>query len=202
MRRFHATAAVASLAVLLLAGPVHAAEPAPPDLAGHWVLDRGQSDDIAEKVKFAAGSQYVQGAPKWGSETLLPWGRNFDEDERLMLRDLLLEGLRVLDTMEVEQTPSEFRTIHGEDGLRVFPLTRKGTGTSVFTGEKLTRQATWKGNQLLLDAKSGKTKVKETLTLSPAGDRLTHDLHAEMDLLEHPLDLKLVYTRAGASPTP
>jgi hypothetical protein len=189
------TSAALPLALLLLSAPLlSAAEPPPPDLAGRWVLDRPASDDLAAKVKDAAGSQYVKGAKSWGSETLLPWGSD-REDERILLRDLLLDGLRVLERMEIEQTPTELRTIHGEDGLRVFYLKRKGTGTSVFTGEKLSREVRWKGNQVFLEAKSGKTKVKETLTLE-SQDRLVHELHADMELFERPLALRLVYARA------
>ena len=184
-----------ALIALVLAPAIAAGQSAPPDVSGTWVLDRASSDDIEAKVKDAAGSQYVQGAKSWGSETLLPWGSD-TEDERVLLRDLLLRGLGVLERMEIEQTASELRTIHGEDGLRVFYLQRAGTGTSVFTGQKLTRQVKWKGNQVFLDAKSGKTKVKEVLTLE-SKDRLVHELRAEMGLLERPLVLRLVYLRSA-----
>jgi hypothetical protein len=183
------------LALLALPALAAAEEPGPPALAGTWILDRAASDDVAAKVRESAGSQYVKGAKSWGSETLLPWGSD-REDERILLRDLLLDGLRVLERMEIEQTPTELRTIHGEDGLRVFYLERAGTGTGVFTGEKQSRRVRWKGNQLFLEAKSGKSKVKETLTLA-SPDRLVHELHADLKLFERPLVLKLVYARAG-----
>ena len=186
----------AVLALALLPAALALGQADPPDLSGTWVLDRAASDDVGAKVEESAGSQYVKGAPSWGSETLIPWGRD-TEDERILLRDLLLKGLRVLDRMEIEQTAAELRTIHGADGLRVFYLKRKGTGTSVFTGEKLSREVRWKGNQVFLEAKSGKSKVKEVLTLE-SNDRLVHDLNADMELLERPLVLRLVYRRSGA----
>jgi hypothetical protein len=55
----------------------------------------------------------------------------------------------------------------------------------------------WKGNQFFLEAKSGKSKVTEVLTLQ-SPDRLLHELRADMDLLEKPLVLKLVYARSAA----
>jgi hypothetical protein len=176
---------------------------APPDFSGAWKINRGLSDDAEAKVKDAAGSAYVQGAPSWASETVLPWGRKFDENERLSLREVLLGAVEGLATVEVEQTPSEIKTIHGEDAVRVFYLKREGTGSTVLTGETVRRKARWKGEQLVLESEGGKTKVVEVLTLVPSRNQLIHLLHLEMDLLKSPIDLKLVYDRdAAPSPAP
>ena len=184
--------------LVLTSSASRAAEPT--DFSGVWKINRGLSDDAAARVKDGAGSAYVQGAPSWASETFLPWGRNFDENERVMLRDVLLGAVEALATVEVEQTPAEIKIIHGEDAVRVFYLKRSGTGSSVLTGEKLARQARWKGEQLVLESKSGKTKVVEVLTLVPSRNQLIHLLHLEMDLLKSPIDLKLVYDREAAAP--
>ncbi len=54
----------------------------------------------------------------------------------------------------------------------------------------------------MLESAGGKTKVVEVLTLVPSRNQLIHLLHLEMDLLKAPIDLKLVYDRDTASPTP
>ena len=174
----------------------------PTDFSGAWRINRGLSDDAAAKVKDAAGSAYVQGAPSWASETVLPWGRKFDENERLTLREVLLGAVEGLAAMEVEQTPAEIKMIYGGDALRLFYLKRTGSGSTVLTGETVTRKARWKGEQLVLESEGGKTKVVEVLTLVPSRNQLIHLLHLEMDLLKSPIDLRLVYDRDTSSPTP
>jgi hypothetical protein len=190
-------AGAASL-LLLCAATIRAAQP--PDFSGTWKLNHAQSDDAVAKVKDAAGSEYVQGGPSWAAETVLPWGRKFNEDERVMLRDVLVGAVRGFEQVQVEQTATEIKTIHGEEGLRVFYLSRAAAGTNILTGEKVKRTAQWKGDQLLLESAGGKGTSKETLALAPGGNQLVHSLHIEMDLLKHPIDLRLVYDRAPIAP--
>jgi hypothetical protein len=187
--------AVAALGLVFLGHDTTRAA-APPDLSGLWTLNHALSDDAAAKIKEAAGSQYVQGRPSWAAETILPWGRKFDEGDRVLLREVLLGAVRELERLEVEQGPAEIRTIHGKAGIRTFYLTRKGAGTTLLTGEKTTREAKWDGDTLVLKSSSGKTKTREAFTLSPARDVLVHMLHVEMDLLKKAIDLRLVYDRA------
>jgi 3-deoxy-D-manno-octulosonate 8-phosphate phosphatase KdsC-like HAD superfamily phosphatase len=103
--------------------------------------------------------------------------------------------MRGLERIEVDQTPSEIKTIHGQDGVRVFHLTRAAAGTNLVTGEKVKRSAHWKGDQLVLESTGGKGKAREVLSLVPARNQLIHALHLEMDLLKRPIDLRLVYDR-------
>lgn len=191
----HSTAALAALASLLLAAaPARAA--GPPDFSGEWKLDREASDDVEAKAKQAAGSQSMSGAPSWGSVTVLPWGSKFSEGQRVMFRDVLLAGVAALADLKIEQTATEIKTIHGDAGVRIFNLGRASTGTAVLTGDKVTRRARWKGEQLVLESSSGKLKTAETLTRYTERDQVIVAFHYEMELLEHPLDLKLVYDRA------
>ena len=184
--------------LLLCAAPSRSAEP--PNFSGTWKLNHEQSDDAVAKVKDAAGSEYVQGGPSWAAETVLPWGRKFSEDERVLLRDVLVGAVRAFEKVEIEQTATEIKTIHGEEGLRVFYLKRAAAGTNILTGEKVKRTALWKGDQLLLESAGGKGTSKETLTLAPSPNQLTHSLHIEMDLLKHPIDLRMVYDRLPVAP--
>jgi hypothetical protein len=200
MSQSRAPSFLAGTASLLLLCAATARSAEPPDFSGNWQLNHEQSDDAVAKVKDAAGSEYVQGGPSWAAETILPWGRKFSEDERVMLRDVLVGAVRGFEKVEIEQTSSEIKTIHGDEGLRVFYLKRAAAGTNILTGEKVKRTAQWKGDQLLLESAGGKGTSKETLSFAPGGTQLVHSLHIEMDLLKHPIDLRLVYDRLPAAP--
>lgn len=185
----------AGLAGLLLAG---AAAAAPPDFNGEWRLDKAKSDDVAAKVGEAAGSQYVSSAKGFGSFTIFPW-TSFGEGQRVLLRDALLAGVAAFDRLEIEQKGDEIKTVHGEDGVRIFNLKRASAGTSV-TGEKVKREARWQGEQLVLESSSGKLKTLEVLTRYAERDQVIEVFRIEMDLLEKPIELKLVYDRARPAP--
>ena len=113
------------------------------------------------------------------------------------LRQFLLDSVAALDQMEIEQTAAELKTIHGEDGVRIFYFGREGTGATA-AGSKLVRRIRWQEAQIVLESESEKTKLVEILTLLPAGDQLVHALRMESDLFEKPLDLRLFYVRAKA----
>ncbi len=187
---------VAGLAGLLLA---RAAAAAPPDFNGEWRLDKAASDDVAARIGEAAGSQYVSSAKGFGSFTIFPW-TSFSEGQRVLLRDALLAGVAAFDRLEIEQKGDEVKTIHGEDGVRIFNLRRASAGTSVVTGEKVRREARWQGEQLVLESSSGKLKTLEVLTRYAERDQVIEVFRIEMELLQKPIELKLVYERARLAP--
>jgi hypothetical protein len=196
-RRRRASLAAAASLLWLGAGSSRAAEP---NLSGAWKLNHALSDDAAAKVKEAAGAEYIQGGPSWATETWFPWGRKFNEDERILLRDVLVGAVRSLERIEVEQSATEIKTVFGEDGVRVYSLTRAAAGTNLVTGEKVKRTARWKGAELVLESEGGKGKAREVLSLGSTPNQLVHSMHLEMDPLKHPVELRLVYDRVGVAP--
>jgi hypothetical protein len=196
-RRWRRASLAAASLLWLGAGSSRAAEP---NLSGAWKLNHALSDDAAAKVKEAAGAEYIQGGPSWATETWFPWGRKFNEDERVLLRDVLVSAVRALEHIEVEQSASEIRTVFGEDGVRVYYLARAAAGTNLVTGEKVKRTARWKGTELILESEGGKGKAREVLSLGSTPDQLVHSLHLEMDPLRHPVEMRLVYDRVGVAP--
>jgi len=188
---------------LLAGAPARAQEPeaddaAPkPSFAGSWTLDHKRSDDATLRVNESAGSRYLSGAAGIGGITLFPRSSTRTEVERVELRQFLLDGLPALDAMVIEQTPAELKTVHGEDGVRIFYFGREAAGSNA-AGGRLVRRIRWQGTQIVLESESEKTKVVEIMTLLPSGDQLIHALRMESDLFEKPLDLRLFYVRAKA----
>jgi hypothetical protein len=188
-------AAPTLLAVLALCVSSQGAAQAPPDLSGEWTLKRSLSDDAVAKVKEVAGPDVMTGAKTVGGQTFFPRASYGREVDRINLRQFLLEAVAGLDRIEIEQTAEEVKTMHGEDGVRIFNLKRESSGTGAL-GAKLVRRARWQGEQLVLESESGKTKLLEVLTLVPARSQLIHVLRYEAEVFSKPLELRLVYDRA------
>lgn len=189
--------AVPLVTTLLLAATASRAED-PTALAGRWALNRELSGDIEAKIKEAAGSQYMAGASWQAADTWIPWGgTKLSEGERVEVRKLLLDGIPGLQRLQIEVSPSEIKTIHGEDGVRIFNLTRTTAGTSAVTGEKVTRQAHWQGQQLVLDSKGKESHLTEVITPVPTRRQITYALRFEAKVLDKPLELSLAYDRAS-----
>jgi hypothetical protein len=187
---------VATLALALLGTlPVRAGDP--PPLSGSWTLNKELSGDIEARIKDAAGSQYMSSGHRSGVETWLPWGAGGGEGERVEVRAFLLAAVPALSHLQLELTPAEVKTVHGEAGARIFSLTRKNAGTSAVTGETVQRQAHWKGEQLILETRGKDSHLTEAVTPVPARRQITYALRYEAKVLEKPLDLSLVYDRAA-----
>jgi hypothetical protein len=188
---------------LLLGSPAARAADGPSALAGVWKLDHAQSTDIKARIEESAGSANMKGGPKWATETWFPWGTSFSEGQRLDLRAFLLATVPVFETVEIDVSPREVKTIHGASGVRIFNLTRTSAGTSALSGERVKRRAVWKDGQLQLESKGDEGKLTETLTPVPADKQLRYAIRLDYKLLEKPLDLSLLYDRASnAEPAP
>lgn len=197
MRNASCPIAVLSLSLpLLFPGP--GAAQAPPDLSGHWVINHPLSDAAAARIAEVAGPETMTGASTIGGVTFLPHSSQKTEVDRVNLRQFLLDTAASLDRVEIEQTADEVKTIHAEDQVRIFNLKRESTGANA-AGLKLTRRAYWKGEQLVLESTSGKSKLTEVLSLVPSRNQLVHAMHYEAELFKKPLDLRTVYDRAPKS---
>jgi len=192
----HARVAVVSL---LLACGLPAAADAP-DLNGTWTLNKSLSQDIAEKIKAAAGSASTSGGPSWtgATETWIPWSGGSSDGQRVELREFLLAAVPAMQSVEIEQTPDEVKTVHGETGVRNFNLKRASSGSGAISGETVTRQARWQGEQLVLESKGKDSRLVELLTLVPTRNQLNYAIRLEHKLLKAPLEVSLVYDRGVA----
>jgi hypothetical protein len=184
------------LALLIALAPgARADDAAPSALAGRWHMNAGLSGDLQTRIADAAGAATMSGGPSWAQETWFPWGTSFGEHERIEVRAFLMATIAVLQDAEIEVSPQEIKTIHAEEGVRIFNLTRKSAGSSAMTGERVLRQAHWQGGQLTLESKGKDSLLSEILTPVPARQQLTWALRLEAKTLKKPLGLELVYDR-------
>jgi hypothetical protein len=184
---------------LLLGSPAARAADGPSALAGVWKLDHAQSTDIKARIEESAGSANMKGGPKWATETWFPWGTSFSEGQRLDLRAFLLATVPVFETVEIDVSPREVKTIHGASGVRIFNLTRTSAGTSAFSGETVKRRAVWKDGKLTLESK-GDGKLLETITATADAPQIRYAVSFEHKTLKKPIELSLVYDRAPETP--
>ena len=67
------------LAAVFLAVSGAGAAAEPPDHSGTWKLNPSLSQDVAEKIKAAAGPASMSGGVSWATETWIPWTGGFGE---------------------------------------------------------------------------------------------------------------------------
>jgi hypothetical protein len=199
-RRAWATGLGAVVASALLPCiPTRVNAESPPSFSGTWAINHSLSDNVAAKVAEVAGPDDVAGAKTFGGLTFLPRKSYYEDVERVNLRQLLLDSVAALDTLEIEQSHEKIKIMQGDEAVRIFYFSRASTGEGL-SGDVLTRRVTFKGQQLHLESESGKQKTIELLTLVPSRNQLIHAIHYQSDLLKKPLDLKLLYDRATKAP--
>jgi hypothetical protein len=186
-------AGLAATLLLFAAGSAQADDA--PSFAGTWTLNHELSQDLAAKVKDAAGPGQMSGGPKWAEETWLPWGADFSEPERLGVRELLLKAVPAFDDLEIEQSGDEVKTLHGTGGSRIFHLNRASSGTSALAGKTVRRDARIQEGQLVLESKGKNSRLREVFILE-SPKRLVYMLTLEQERLKMPLQARLVYDRA------
>jgi len=171
---------------------------AAPDFSGSWKINRGLSDDAKAKVAEVAGPESIAGGDRtlgWSAFLPRDYGSGVD---RVNVREFLMKAISGLEEFEIEQSAEEIKTIHGDEGVRIFNLKRASSGTGA-GGATVTRRTRWQGEQLVLESESGEAKLVEMLTLVPSRNQLIHALHYEAKVLKKPLDLRLVYDKAPTS---
>ncbi len=195
LRRALATPVAAALLALT---PVAAGAQSAPDFSGSWKINRPLSDDAKAKVAEVAGPETIAGGDRtlgWNAFLPRDYGKGVD---RVNVREFLMKAIAGLEEFEIEQSADEVKTIHGDEGVRIFNLKRASSGTGA-DGATVTRRTRWQGEQLVLESESGEAKLIEVLTLVPTRNQLIHALRYEAKLFKKPLELRLVYDKASDS---
>jgi hypothetical protein len=181
--------AAAAIAALMLALAVPAgSEDAPADFNGLWRAVHGM-DELRAQVDEAAGTEKTVGAGVTDKTK---------ETDRVQLRSLMLSELSQAASLEIDQTPTEIKVVHGEAGVRVFYFGRDGVRIAG-NGMKLKTRLRWEGHQLVIEETGADgMRLVETYTLVPGGDRMTLALRWESRWLKAPLELALIFERVKA----
>jgi hypothetical protein len=188
-----------SLSAVLLAG-AGTALAAPPDFSGSWRLDRTRSDDVKARIGEAAGPAQVKGGGT-SPLTILPMPGTISSVERVELRDYLMRLAEQSDRLDIEQTADEIKLFNGDELSRTFYFAREHVREAA-DGRKLKCRTRWKGEQLVLEEEGDKSRrILELLTLVPGTGTLIQAIRFEDHLLKKPLELRLVYLRAGTGGT-
>lgn len=187
----------ALLAVCLFAAAPGGAPVA--DFSGRWTIDEKASGDLFAAIDAGAGQGQLRGSTLVGNvPTLFPRSSTRTSTERMELREFLRGQVVALRELEIEQSAVELKTIHDGDGVRIFRFDRPSAGGTA-AGTRVVRRTRWHEGQLVLESVGEKSKLIEMLTPLPQRDQLIYVIRLEMDLLEAPVELRLIYTR---QPTP
>ena len=159
-----------------------------PKLAGHWQLNKDQSDDVRQKMQAARGDSGGGGREQGGHNGE---GRG----QRAGMMD-------ELQTLAIEQSGSNVK-VTGKSGrvLAQYPssdsTSEKNAGPE---GEgQRTTTAQWQNGQLTVVTQSPRGKSTRTYSLSPDGKQLYVTTKMENERFKEPLTYRLVYDPVGGS---
>jgi hypothetical protein len=165
-----------------------------PKLAGHWQLNKEQSDDVRQKMQAARGdSSGGQGEGANGSGR----GQGGHEGAGRAQRAGMMDELQ---TLTIEQTGSNVK-ITGKSGrlLVQYPSSDSSAEKNAAPeGEgQRTTTSQWQNGQLVAITQSPRGKSTRTYSLSPDGKQLYVTTKMENERLKEPVTYRFVYDAAG-----
>jgi hypothetical protein len=160
-----------------------------PKLAGHWQLNKDQSDDVRQKMQAARGDS---GGGQGGGG-----GRGRNGEGRGqgggMMDDLQL--------LTINQNGTNVK-VTGKSGrvLAQYPNDAGAEKNAGGEGEsQRTTTSQWQNGQLTVVTQSPRGKSTRTYSLSPDGKQLYVTIKMENERLKEPLTYRLVYDPASAA---
>ena len=165
-----------------------------PKLAGHWQLNKDQSDDVRQKMQAARGdSSGGQGEGGNGAGR----GQGGHEGAGRAQRAGMMDELQAL---TIEQTGSNVK-ITGKSGrvLAQYPSSDSSSEKNAAPeGEgQRTTTSQWQNGQLVAVTQSPRGKSTRTYSLSPDGKQLYVTTKMENERLKEPVTYRFVYDAAG-----
>jgi hypothetical protein len=160
-----------------------------PKLAGHWQLNKDQSDDVHQKMQAARGDSGGGGGRGQG-------GHN---GEGRAQRAGMMDEFQAL---AIEQTGSNVK-VTGKSGrvLAQYPSSDSTAEKNVSPEGESQRTTTsqWQNGQLTVVTQSPRGKSTRTYNLSPDGKQLYVTTKMENERFKEPLTYRLVYDPVGGS---
>ncbi|HEY2109437.1 MAG TPA: hypothetical protein VGH17_06010 [Candidatus Acidoferrales bacterium] len=160
-----------------------------PKLAGHWQLNKDQSDDVRQKMQAARGDSGGGQAEGSGGGR----GQGGREGAGRAQRAGMMDDLQ---TLAIEQTGSNVK-ITGKSGrvLAQYPSNDSSAEkNSAPEGEgQRTTTSQWQNGQLVAVTQSPRGKSTRTYSLSPDGKQLYVTTKMENERLKEPVTYRFVY---------
>ena len=168
-----------------------------PKLAGHWQLNKDQSDDMRQKMQAARGdSGGGQGEGGYGGGGRGQGGRG---DEGRGQRVGMMDELQ---TLAIEQSSSNVK-VTGKSGrvLAQYPSSDSAEEKNARPEAEAQRTTTaqYQNGQLTVVTQSPRGKSTRTYSLSPDGKQLYVNTKVENERFKEPLTYRLVYDQVGGS---
>jgi hypothetical protein len=158
-----------------------------PKLAGHWQLNKDQSDDVRQKMQAARGDSSEGGGR----------GQGGGNGEGRAQRGGMMDEFQ---TLAIEQTGSNVK-VTGKSGrvLAQYPSSdstaEKNAGPE---GEsQRTTMSQWQNGQLTVVTQSPRGKSTRAYSVSPDGKQLYVTTKMENERFKEPLTYRLVYDPVG-----
>jgi hypothetical protein len=165
-----------------------------PKLAGHWQLNKDQSDDVRQKMQAARGDSGggQGGGGGYGG------GRGRNGEGRGQGAGMMDD----LQTLAIEQTGSNVK-VTGKSGRVLAQYPSDASAEKNASGEREGQRTTtsqWQNGQLTVVTQSPRGKTTRTYSLSPDGKQLYVTTKMENERFKEPVTYRLVYDPAsGAS---
>jgi hypothetical protein len=177
--------------------PAHAAQDTSanaPKLAGHWQLNKDQSDDVRQKMQAARGDSGggQGGGGGYGG------GRGRNGEGRGQGAGMMDD----LQTLAIEQSGSNVK-VTGKSGRVLAQYPTDTSSEKNASGEREGQRTTtsqWQNGQLNVVTQSPRGKTTHTYSMSPDGKQLYVTTKMENERFKEPVTYRLVYDPAsGAS---
>ena len=166
-----------------------------PDLSGTWKRNRKMSQDATEKIVNALGTEGLQGT---GARQYSTYSQSsmLQNNDRLVLRHLLLNYVSEIDTLEVEQTSSELKVFAGDDYFGLFYLDGQEHARQI-EGVNVRAKAWWEeGNIRVEQIGEEGVSIEQTYSSVNNGDQLAVIFILKSKAADRPVMFRTVYDRA------
>lgn len=169
------------------------------DFTGNWRLNEKMSQDAYGKIYLVLGDGPRQGTGTGGSYESVNRGTFLKNTDRVALRRLLLDYVRVMETMEIEHGGGEMKISVGsaDEFFSLLYLDGKEHSRQLQGGEMVKVTATWEDDGALRVRQVADTgAVLEEIFSAFGDDRIAIVFHLTSELADGPVMFRIVYDRA------
>jgi len=169
------------------------------DFSGVWRLNERLSQDAYGKIYLALGDHQMQGAGTGSNYNSVNRGAFLQDNDRVMLRRLLHDYVRVMDEIEIEQNQNELKIWvgSGEEFFSIFYLDGEEHTRQSADGERVQATAKWEetGALRVHQVAEGGNVLEEIFSSMADGAQLAIVFHLTSKVADGPVLFRVVYDR-------